>query len=95
MTSLSFTDVNVWLALLLEDHVHRASARAWWEAGWPETVAFARLKQAGVLRLLTTSGAMGGKPFTMAGAWRNPEPHAVAARFAQIVGGRVADDVRG
>jgi predicted nucleic acid-binding protein len=29
MTLSTFPDVNVWLALLLENHVHRAAARRW------------------------------------------------------------------
>jgi predicted nucleic acid-binding protein len=32
MTSLNFPDVNVWLALLLEDHIHRTVAISWWES---------------------------------------------------------------
>lgn len=62
--------MNVWLALLLEDHMHRASARAWWEADGPEAIAFVRLTQVSVLRLLTTSAAMSGKPLTMPEAWK-------------------------
>jgi hypothetical protein len=33
MTSLSFPDVNVWLALMLEDHIHRRAALRWWQNG--------------------------------------------------------------
>jgi predicted nucleic acid-binding protein len=32
MISSSFPDVNVWLALVLEDHVHRPIAKRWWES---------------------------------------------------------------
>lgn len=70
MTSLSFPDVNVWLALLLADHTHRPAARAWWESDQSEKIAFARVTQISVLRLLTTSAAMNGKPLTMSQAWR-------------------------
>jgi predicted nucleic acid-binding protein len=57
MTSLSFPDVNVWLAVLLADHVYRAPARKWWESDAPAIIAFSRFTQIGVLRLLTTAAA--------------------------------------
>jgi toxin-antitoxin system PIN domain toxin len=69
MTSLSFPDVNVWLALLLADHVHRTAARRWWESDDAETIVFCRSTQISVLRLLTTAAAMNGKPLTMKQAW--------------------------
>lgn len=69
MTSSSFPDINVWLALLLEDHVHRAAALEWWDGDESETIAFCRVTQLGVLRLLTTAAAMNGKPRTNAQAW--------------------------
>jgi predicted nucleic acid-binding protein len=92
-TSLSFPDVNVWLALLLENHVHRRPARAWWQASETQ-IAFTRFTQISVLRLLTTPAAMDGRPLAMAEAWRvhdrlfeddrvvfYPEPAGVELRF--------------
>src|SRR4051794_40164157 len=70
MTSLSFLDVNVWLALALEHHVHRSAALAWWNQGAFERAGFLRLTQISVLRLLTTAAAMDGQPLTMAEAWQ-------------------------
>ena len=69
MSSLSFPDINVWLALLIEDHRHRPAASAWWRADQSHQIAFLRLTQIGVLRLLTTSAAMNGHPLAMAEAW--------------------------
>ena len=69
MTSLSIPDINVWLAILLADHAHRAEARAWWEADPSDTLALTRITQLGILRLLTTSAAMNGQPLTMIEAW--------------------------
>jgi hypothetical protein len=68
MNSLSFPDVNVWLALATPEHVHSVAARRWWEE---ETgvIAFSRITQLGFLRLMTTAAAMGGKPLTMLEAW--------------------------
>lgn len=69
MGLLSFPDVNVWLALLMADHIHRAAALRWWDSDQSDSIAFCRLTQIGVLRLLTAAVAMNGKPLTMAGAW--------------------------
>ena len=69
MSSLSFPDVNVWLALTTSEHVHSAAARRWWnqETG---RIAFSRITQMGFLRLMTTAAAMDGHPLTMTEAWR-------------------------
>ena len=69
MSSLSFPDVNVWLALILEHHVHRASALKWWNHAGMEQAGFTRITQLSVLRLLTTAAAMDGQPLTMTDAW--------------------------
>jgi toxin-antitoxin system PIN domain toxin len=96
MPSLSFPDINVWLALLLADHVHRAEAKQWWDSDESDIIAFVRFTQLGVLRLLTTAAAMNGKPLTMPAAWAAydrlfvddrvallDEPREVEARFRQ------------
>jgi len=69
MISSSFPDVNVWLALLLEDHVHRGAARRWWESTESDLIGFLRVTQMSVLRLLTTQAAMNGRPLRMPEAW--------------------------
>lgn len=65
----TFPDVNVWLAVLTADHAHRAAAKRWWEEDTSPTLAFVRLTQLGLLRLLTTASVMCGKPLTMPEAW--------------------------
>ena len=93
MTSLSFPDINVWLAVALSEHAHHAAARLWWEDETGQ-IGFARLTQMGFLRLMTTAAAMDGRPLSMGEAWRVydrlfeddrvafvPEPAAVDARF--------------
>ena len=70
MSFLSFPDLNVWLALLMADHVHRATALRWWDRDDSDSIVFCRITQLGVLRLLTTSAAMNGKPLTMSQAWK-------------------------
>jgi uncharacterized protein len=69
MISSSFPDVNVWLALLLENHVHRAAARHWLESTESSLFGFLRVTQMSVLRLLTTPAAMNGRPLRMPAAW--------------------------
>jgi toxin-antitoxin system PIN domain toxin len=67
--SLVFPDVNVWLALASADHVHHVDALAWWrqEVG---PIAFCRFTQIGLMRLLTTTVVMNGKPLAMRRAWK-------------------------
>jgi toxin-antitoxin system PIN domain toxin len=102
MTSLSFPDINVWLALVASEHVHHASANRWWEQDTGR-IGFSRFTQLGFLRLMTTAAAMDGKPLTMAEAWRVhdrlfsddrvalvPEPAGIEKRFRECASGRTA-----
>jgi len=92
--------MNVWLAVATPEHVHAGIARKWWEeeAG---SIAFSRLTQLGLLRLMTTAAVMDDKPLTMAEAWRvydrfydddrvifMAEPRAVEERFREKAAGR-------
>ena len=54
----------------MADHIHRRAALDWWDNGEADSIAFCRITQLGVLRLLTTPAAMNGKPLTMNAAWR-------------------------
>jgi len=102
MTSLSFPDVNVWLALAASEHVHNAIAKRWWEQE-TGTIAFSRFSQLGFLRLMTTAAAMGNKPLSIGEAWRVydrfydderviflAEPPEVERRFREKAVGRMA-----
>ena len=102
MTSLTFPDINVWLALVTSEHVHHASASRWWEQE-TNRIGFSRLTQLGFLRLMTTAAAMDGKPLAMAEAWRVhnrlfdddrvafiPEPTGIETRFRECASGRTA-----
>ena len=62
-------DVNVWFALAVEEHQHHTAARQWLEQ-MVGKAGFIRITQLGLLRLLTNSAAMGGKPLTNDEAWR-------------------------
>jgi hypothetical protein len=102
MTSLSFPDLNVWLALTTPEHVHHAAAGRWWKQ---ETgrIGFSRFTQLGFLRLLTTAAVMDGKPLTMTEAWGvhdrlyddarvvfAPEPAGAEVRFRKCAAGRAS-----
>ncbi len=63
-------DVNVWLALLNEQHVHHAAAVSYWEGGASSRVFLCRISLLGVLRVSTNKVAMGGTPYTIKQAWQ-------------------------
>jgi len=99
---LSIPDINVWLALAAPEHPHNTLAKLWWHHhdGY---IAFVRLSQLGLLRLTTTAAAMGGKPLSIAEAWRVydrfyeddrvtflPEPPEAEKHFRERAVGRAA-----
>jgi toxin-antitoxin system PIN domain toxin len=69
MTERDLPDLNVWLALTDPDHQHHPRARRYWETESAPVLAFCRICTLGLLRLLTHSGVMRGRPFTPAEAW--------------------------
>ena len=69
-TTLLFPDINVWVALTYEGHVHHTTAATWFTALPPDvTLAFCRFTQLGILRLLTTAVVMGDEVMTQPQAW--------------------------
>ena len=65
-------DVNVWLATLVAEHPHHKAAVEWWRTGVlarDNRVAFCRVTQLGVLRLLTNEQVMGASRMTIKEAW--------------------------
>src|SRR5579862_4485034 len=70
--SFLFPDVNVWLALTYEGHVHHSSARNWFERIDDEArLCFCRFTQISFLRLLTTHAVMGDDSvLSQSEAWR-------------------------
>lgn len=71
-TSFLFPDVNVWLALSYQRHVHHPAAKAWFERlDENARLCFCRFTQLGLLRLLTTDAVMGDdRVLSQAEAWR-------------------------
>jgi toxin-antitoxin system PIN domain toxin len=66
-----FPDVNVWVALTYEGHVHHTAARKWLQSlPLDARLFFCRITQLGFLRLLTTAAVMGEmEVLSQAEAW--------------------------
>jgi toxin-antitoxin system PIN domain toxin len=62
MTSLP--DVNVWIALAIDIHEHHSVARRWIEGKGSGELAFCRITEMGLLRLLTNPRVMDDAPLT-------------------------------
>ena len=69
--SFLFPDINVWLALFYQRHIHYPYARGWFERLEDDShVCFCRFTQLGLLRLLTTGAVMGeDKVLSQTEAW--------------------------
>jgi hypothetical protein len=63
-------DVNVWIALTSNRHVHHAIATEWLQGIERDYVAFCRVSELGFLRLLTNSHVMGSDVLSPTQAWR-------------------------
>jgi len=73
---LVLPDINLWLATLTAAHPHHARAVQWWrDEAVPATwrVAFCRLTQLGLLRLLAHETVMGPQRRTTSQAWTDYE----------------------
>jgi uncharacterized protein len=66
----SLPDVNVWLALVSRRHIHHEIAAGWFETVADNQVAFCRITQMGMLRLLTNRHAMGVDALNPIEAWK-------------------------
>jgi len=62
-------DVNVWIALIVAEHVHHKAATTWYNAVEWEALVFCRVTQTGLLRLLTNQSVMGARARSVDGAW--------------------------
>ena len=78
-------DVNLWIALTSNRHVHHALATPWLETLADTRIAFCRITELGLLRLLTNQHVMGQDVLTPRQAWRvydqwRPDPRYCPAR---------------
>ena len=72
LSSFLFPDLNVWLALSYDRHVHHRAARDWFlDLHSAVRLCFCRFTQIGLLRLLTTDAVMGtDRVLTQVQAWQ-------------------------
>jgi uncharacterized protein len=71
MSSPLFPDINVWVALNFQRHVHHASAAQWYEALPDEArLVFSRQTQLGLFRILTTQAVMGNEVLAQRECWQ-------------------------
>jgi toxin-antitoxin system PIN domain toxin len=63
-------DINVWLAIAADGHIHHTAAMAWFDTAAPAEAAFCRITQMGFLRLLTNAHAMHEDVRSQKEAWR-------------------------
>jgi len=97
--TLFFPDLNVWLALSVEGHIHNEPAWRWLESLPGESrVIFSRYTQIGLLRLLTNAAMMSTRALAVREAWKvydgwirdarvefYPEPRNIDAEFREAM----------
>lgn len=62
-------DVNVWIALTSDRHVHHPAAKSWLDGARDRQLVFCRITEMGFLRLLTNAAVMGEDVLTPQQAW--------------------------
>ncbi len=62
-------DVNVWVAIAHDAHMHHARAREWFHQLDRDQAWFCRFTQMGLLRLLTNCKVMGDRACTQRASW--------------------------
>lgn len=68
--SFLFPDLNVWLALSYQAHIHHRVAREWFDSlPGSARLCFCRVTQIGFLRLLNTPAIMDAEVLTQKQAW--------------------------
>src|SRR5258708_7599103 len=63
-------DLNFWLALVFQSHVHHTTAKAWMISAAPQSCCFCRVTQLGFLRLSTNRKAFPADALPMNRAWQ-------------------------
>jgi uncharacterized protein len=69
MPVLDLPDLNVWLSLVDPLHQHHNRAKVYWHSESAPELAFCRITELGLLRLLTNNKVMRGAPLTAQQAW--------------------------
>ena len=82
-TSFLFPDLNVWIALTYQGHIHHARAAAWFSALPADSrLFFCRFTQLGFLRLLTAEAVMTDEVMNQPQAWQTYDRWLQDARVA-------------
>jgi len=63
-------DINFWLAISFDSHVHHQAAIAWMQSAAQESCCFCRVTQLGFLRIATNRKMYPLEALTMNEAWR-------------------------
>jgi uncharacterized protein len=63
-------DVNVWLAMTFDSHIHHPSAKSWFGGLTNELLFFCRMSQQGFLRLSTNPKVLGKHALSSTDAWQ-------------------------
>jgi uncharacterized protein len=67
--SACLPDINVWIALVSDQHIHHDAAKNWFDAVATGEAMFCRITQMGFLRLITNRHVMGADVVTQKEAW--------------------------
>jgi toxin-antitoxin system PIN domain toxin len=79
---LFLPDVNLWLALNFDSHVHHPAAKKWFDALSDQICFFCRMTQQSFLRLATNPAVFGKHAVTMAQAWQQYDTYLSDARIS-------------
>ncbi len=63
-------DVNVWVAMTFDSHVHHPAAKHWFDGLADVSIRFCRMTQQGFLRLATNPKVVGPHALSMPVAWQ-------------------------
>lgn len=80
--TLLLPDVNVWVALTFDSHIHHASAKTWFDGLADDPLFFCRMTQQGFLRLATNPKVAGSHALTLIDAWQKYDTYLGDPRIA-------------
>ena len=69
-SKICLPDINVWIALSSDRHLHHSSAKEWFQSLERGSAAFCRITQMGFLRLLSNPKVMAEDTVSQRGAWK-------------------------
>ena len=79
---LLLPDVNIWVAMTFDSHVHHPSAKTWFYGLTDELLFFCRMTQQGFLRLATNPKVAGTHVLALPEAWQKYDTYLNDPRIA-------------